>query len=249
MLYAVRHGETTHNPRIGDPDKPALFQNHYCATLTPHGKAQMDAVGEFFSRHYSGERVEVLSSKASRVLEAATHLLPHLDRRGIHIVDFRIDDNLLERGVGRHLDGKVIPNLPEAEIDALVIAHGGEPIANVWTRMGNFLDRMSDVKFNSFSHGIIAVTSEFPLKAMLGHFQGLSMRDAFQHLSFENASITAMMVRPGKIEIAEPHGGLSHTVNYTMHLPELPAIELLEGPWKLEMPAPAPARLAASSSG
>jgi len=203
-FFIVRHGHTTYNGSN-------LFQGHWKPTLDEKGKEQSSRIADFFLKHHGSEGIIIFSSDAKRAVQTTEIIAQRIIRADGNILDVKYDERLRERHVGDRLDGKPIPpGVSERQIDEYVTRNGGEPMARVWKRAGDFLCGLWDNVEEYAGRNVMAVTHEFVIKAIVGISNGQEMRIAFQELSFANGSITRGKVSEGGVEIIE--------LNYVAHL-------------------------------
>ena len=181
QLVFVRHGQT-------DANRNGVLLGRLDPPLNDAGREQAAAVG---ARVALLAPARIVTSPLIRTVESAGIVA---EACAIGVVD--VDDRLVEVDYGEY-DGLPLADLPSDLVwkwrnDADFAPPGGESLASVGKRMGEFTSEVLD----SLAHGpVVAVSHVSPIKAAVLWALGLPDLYAWR-LRLDNASITRLAPGP-----------------------------------------------------
>jgi len=169
-LYVLRHGECEHNV-------DGWVGSHDDSPLTPRGREQARANGRLLR-----ELVPALSDVdffASSLHRACTTMELVLDAAGQSTAKYRADHRLMEIHAGDHVGVRWKDMMPEdhrrKDADPWNYRReGGESEADVYARVGRFLDTLK--------RDAVIVTHAIPARMISAHCLGISGAAATQHV-------------------------------------------------------------------
>lgn len=200
-IVVVRHGETAWN-------REGRMQGWGPVPLNDTGRAQADAAGAWLAEHYEFDAV--LASDLLRTKETVERLVEHLDHAP---GDTSYEAAWRERDIGVYQGltyDDVYDRFPEfglgeAAVDAADrVPDSGESLVDVYDRV---TDRFETILAEAAPDETrLVVTHGGPVYMLLGHVEGLDIREAVLDNHVDNCGVTVFEHTDGETRVVEKNG-------------------------------------------